>query len=310
MTDQTAVESLLFDAFIPAAYRDDPAGHLEAQNWLAYLARHLEREVASPNLAWWQLRQAMPGGALELAAWLGLALLALGSTLAVRSTPTFRFGNGFAEGFVNALVLGIGSGAAFVFIIIVVVPLFLSQLRRANQKAAVSGILKGAEGPSRGMRINAVGLVGGFIGGFGFGFLSAIFGGIHAYTLGPGVGAGLGLGYILGLITGLTATPGDPATAASPREVLARDQCAAILLMLAVGLGFGLVAGVAAGLSYGPIAGLGLGLLAALAAGFSMSAIQTAFYQFRHIELQHRLADRGASEVDVNSPTAPPEADA
>ena len=35
-----------------------------------------------------------------------------------------------------------------------------------------------------------------------------------------------------------------------------------------------------------------------------------AVYQFRHIELQHRLANRDASGEDVNSLAAPPAADA
>jgi hypothetical protein len=35
-----------------------------------------------------------------------------------------------------------------------------------------------------------------------------------------------------------------------------------------------------------------------------------AVYQFRHIELQHRLANRDASGQDANSPDVPPAADA
>ena len=44
--DRAAVEAHLFDAFIPAAYRHDPAGRWKAQDaerWLVFLARHLER---------------------------------------------------------------------------------------------------------------------------------------------------------------------------------------------------------------------------------------------------------------------------
>ena len=58
LADRRAVESLLFDAFIPAAYRHDPAGRWKAQDaekWLVFLARHLERRIGSPDLAWWQL---------------------------------------------------------------------------------------------------------------------------------------------------------------------------------------------------------------------------------------------------------------
>ena len=68
LTDRKAVESLLFDAFIPAAYRHDPGGRWkarDAERWLVFLARHLERKVAGPDLAWWQLRRSMPHTAVE-----------------------------------------------------------------------------------------------------------------------------------------------------------------------------------------------------------------------------------------------------
>ena len=70
LADRTAVESLLFDAFIPAAYRHDPAGRWKAQDaekWLVFLARHLEYTIGSPDLAWWQLPLAVPGFALVAA---------------------------------------------------------------------------------------------------------------------------------------------------------------------------------------------------------------------------------------------------
>ncbi len=57
LADRTSVESLLFDAFIPAAYRHDPAGRWKAQDaerWLVFLARHLEQTIGSADLAWWQ----------------------------------------------------------------------------------------------------------------------------------------------------------------------------------------------------------------------------------------------------------------
>lgn len=64
LSDRAAVESLLFDAFIPAAYRHDftgPWNVQDAERWLEFLARHLERTITSPDLAWWQLRLAVPG---------------------------------------------------------------------------------------------------------------------------------------------------------------------------------------------------------------------------------------------------------
>src|SRR4029077_2201283 len=63
LADRTAVESLLFDAFIPAAYRHDLGGRWtveQAGKWLTSLARHLEGTIGSPDLAWWQLQEAVP----------------------------------------------------------------------------------------------------------------------------------------------------------------------------------------------------------------------------------------------------------
>ena len=63
LADRVAVESLLFDAFIPAAYRDDSAGRWTAQDaesWLVFLAWHLEVNICKPDLAWWQLPLALP----------------------------------------------------------------------------------------------------------------------------------------------------------------------------------------------------------------------------------------------------------
>ena len=76
LTDRAAVESLLFDAFIPAAYRHDPAGRWKAQaaeKWLVFLARHLERTIARPDLAWWQLPAAIPGFAFVVGVLAGVA---------------------------------------------------------------------------------------------------------------------------------------------------------------------------------------------------------------------------------------------
>jgi len=75
--DQEAVEFLLFDAFIPAAYRHDPAGRWKAQDakrWLVFLARHLDRTIGGPDLAWWQLRQAVPRTTFRLVSGLGCDL--------------------------------------------------------------------------------------------------------------------------------------------------------------------------------------------------------------------------------------------
>ncbi len=62
LADRPAVEAHLFDAFIRAAYRPPTAGRWtaeRAEKWLSFLARHLEQTIGSPDLAWWQLRLAL-----------------------------------------------------------------------------------------------------------------------------------------------------------------------------------------------------------------------------------------------------------
>jgi hypothetical protein len=61
--DRAEVETHLFDAFIPAAYRSHTKERWtakQAETWLMFLARHLEQTVGSLDLAWWQIRQAAP----------------------------------------------------------------------------------------------------------------------------------------------------------------------------------------------------------------------------------------------------------
>lgn len=63
LIDRASVESLLFDAFIPAAYRYRPSGRWNAQDvqrWLVFLARYLEHCIDSSDFEWWQLWKALP----------------------------------------------------------------------------------------------------------------------------------------------------------------------------------------------------------------------------------------------------------
>jgi hypothetical protein len=109
-----------------------------------------------------------------------------------------------------------------------------------------------------------------------FGLLSLLTSRLAA-ALGISLGLGLGVGYMAGLALGLTAAPGDLVAAASPRAVLARDQRATFLLILARGLGIGLAVGFAAWLRSGPADGVGLELAAGFAAGLLISATQTVW---------------------------------
>jgi hypothetical protein len=74
-----ALEQHLLDAFVPAAFRDTSAttGH-DARRWLGFLARHLQ-QLHTADLAWWELRRALPGP-LRL---LGPLLILGGAAIAV-----------------------------------------------------------------------------------------------------------------------------------------------------------------------------------------------------------------------------------
>ncbi|ONK09837.1 serine/threonine-protein kinase [Streptomyces sp. MP131-18] len=96
LSSRAAVEAHLFEAFVPAAYRRHPAAPshwsaAEAGRTLRWLARHAERvRAGATDLAWWQLRRAVPrwllpvllgvlAGALETAVtWLTMQVSAYG----------------------------------------------------------------------------------------------------------------------------------------------------------------------------------------------------------------------------------------
>jgi hypothetical protein len=217
--DRVAVESLLFDAFIPAAYRPDQAGRWTAQdpqNWLVYLARHLEFKIVGPDLAWWQLRLAVPGVGLGLAVAAGVVA---GAGAAV------------------AAVLGGLSGKGLLIVALV---------------AAVAGVIAGGVAasrplptPARGIRWKRpslrVVLVGAVPG------LFLVIAGISTKGgFADSVWFGVSIGVIVGLFAWLVAQQGAPidiSSAASPSAVLARDRTAAIVT--GVGAGVVLCAGIA-----------------------------------------------------------------
>ena len=329
LTDRKAVESLLFDAFIPAAYRLDPGGRWKAQNaekWLVFLACHLERKVAGPDLAWWLLRRSMPRTAVE----------------AVEMAAT-------AAGVAAGVMAGLGMAA---FVVVagarvlagVVVGLMVGAGVMAGAGAGGWG---SAVAPARGVRISGPGwLLAAWFGGWG----------LLAYVAGGGAvavvsGVAFVLVFAVGVLAavGLEGVPGDLEKATSPRAVLAHDRRVALLLMLATGLAAGLIVGVIAGAGAGAGAGIAVGIAAGAGVGLGLSARKTAWpsysltvgwlafshqlprslmgfladahqrgvlrqagavYQFRHIELQHRLASRGASEKEMGSPEASPTAEA
>jgi hypothetical protein len=76
-TSRAAVETHLFDACIPAAYRPSAAGRWtagQAERWLAFLACHLDQTIGTLDFAWWRLEKAVSRTALGLAGGLALGM--------------------------------------------------------------------------------------------------------------------------------------------------------------------------------------------------------------------------------------------
>ncbi|WP_158102486.1 NACHT domain-containing protein [Streptomyces africanus] len=87
-----AVRARLFYGFIPAAYRPLPGHQVrwtirQAQQTLTFLARHLEDDLhGGADLAWWQLRLAVPETTRRL-----LSSAVLGAVMALLTLLTFGF---------------------------------------------------------------------------------------------------------------------------------------------------------------------------------------------------------------------------
>ena len=350
LAGRPAVEAHLFDAFIPAAYRPPATGRWsagQAEKWLEFLARHLDQTIRSPDLAWWQLQEAVPQKTFALLA--ALAELAAGLAAGVAAAVVFGIVFAVVFGPAAGVAAGLALGAVFGLVGWVAAEIvgrlvggLAAGLGRAEVPARgmrpiVSGLMAGLsvklgrdEAPARGMRISISGLAAGLGAGLAVGLVAWLAGGLAA-----GLVLGIVVGLVVVLAAGLQGVPGDLPGVTSPRAVLARDRQAALLLMAGGGLVGGLAAGLAAGLTAGRVAGLAAGFTGLLAglllAGRGLSMSQTAWpsymltrgwlalhhrlpwslmrfladahqrgvlrqagavYQFRHLELQHRLATR------------------
>ena len=318
LADRAAVESLLFDAFIPAAYQDDPAGRWKAQDmerWLVFLARHLEYTIVSPDLAWWQLPRAVPG-----------------LTLAAKAAAGMLYGVAFGAmaGVVAGHVLGGRAGLVTWVVVWVVIAGIRAARRESPRPVGVRLQL-----PSRGNVM--IGVMAGVVAGVALGSVAWA-----AVALAAGAAVALVVGVVVGVVAGVVAavvvegiaqwnTPLDLSSAASPSAVLAGDRRTGAALGVALGVALGSVtwAAVAAGIYPGPVAGaaVGVGVAVGGIASFAFSAWPSygiariwlalcrrlpwqlmdfladahkrgvlrqagAVYQFRHIKLQRRLATR------------------
>ena len=244
LADQTAVESLLFDAFIPAAYRDQRPGRWRMQDverWLAFLARHLEQVIGSPDLAWWELPGSLPALETyvdaEAEAQAALAAATVAETPVTVTIPGALIGTLFGE--MDAP--DIRSAASPVAV-----------LRRARRSAIIGGVLAAvAAALLSGL---AIGAIVGFIfgGGYGVAVLAAVAAGV-----------------MTGIFTGFVVS-------VWPWYGVAR-----IWLALHHRLPWSLMSFLVDAHKRGVLRQAG------------------AVYQFRHIELQHRLATRPTNSTTV-----------
>ncbi|MFJ6759773.1 trypsin-like peptidase domain-containing protein [Streptomyces sp. NPDC091273] len=302
----------LLAAFTPAAYEPSPTdgdGHRRrrrqdwnpdrAQQWLGYLAVHLDRlgragtGVPARDLAWWQLGTTMSRSSRVLVIGF-LAALALGVTTAVGNVPVdliaTPFGLGFAlvrglvVGLLHALVNGLFFGLVYGF------------------------VSQGAAEPSR-VRIQVFGRTGHrrtgvlprFRLGLGCGVLAALVllfldrVVVESLGLGDGLDGGLvgglvfvpGLGLGVGSVFGITAwleVPVDIRSGVSSSELLGQDRRNVLFHMLVWALVFGTGAACAnaftAGPGWGLLVGLAFGIEAAFAGGLAYGLAFTAWGQW------------------------------
>jgi hypothetical protein len=318
LADRTAVEALLFDAFIPSAYQRGQTGGWKAQDaekWLAFLAYYLDRTIGTPDLAWWQLP-----GAIPRFAW------AVGSMVLVGIAAGLGIG-------LTALVRG-GGAAAGVAVV--------GALAVAMATLPAAAGYKRLPPPSRGMNWRlpyrsdvALGAAAGIAAG-------ALAGAGVLPEVRPGIGAAVGAGavvLVLTLIYGWSDlqknAPFDTNSAASPPTMLARDRETAVFVGFSrwagPAIGAGTIATLRSGVGTGIVIAIAVwclfaalvSLLRAAWPSYEIARVWLAFhhrlpwrlmsfltdahtrgvlrqagavYQFRHIELQHRLASRAGSD--------------
>ncbi|MFE0250705.1 NACHT domain-containing protein [Streptomyces sp. NPDC059010] len=118
--DAAAVRAHLFDAYVPAAYRPHPGypcrwSAAQAEQALRWLARHLQHTLGgTTELAWWQLRRALPRRFAQMVTGVVLGVVAwVAATGAGRLTAVFAgLDSGWLTGPPAAMVAGLAGGIA------------------------------------------------------------------------------------------------------------------------------------------------------------------------------------------------------
>jgi len=261
------IQQHLSDALIPALIWANPPDPAEpgrprhswdpdkAQRWLRFLARHLNN-LGPPDLAWWQLWQALPSGTYGFAVGLAVAVAA-GISAALPAGPT-------VGPVIAGLVVGLGAGLSGGLGVGLVLarwrgrepsaPTKVSHARDRMARALISA--------SGAALVTATGA--GLAIGLAFGLSSEITNGIAA-----GVRAGLAPALAAAVAAGATmALAGMRKRMPQPsRGLRLRPTLGGIMSALATGTGAGFAVGLPYGARYGATSAL------AVAASIGMAAM-------------------------------------
>jgi hypothetical protein len=364
LADQAAVEALLFDAFIPAAYRFPVPrrGRVrwsarQAEDWLTFLAAHLEGNVKTPDLAWWQLSSSLNrlAGGLTVGC---VSFLMFGLAGWIAGGRSYGTGYGLAYG----LAFGLAGGLSFGF----GSPRPLSRVEFRFRGSALRFLTLFAVGVILGVVLAfATGQTADLMGGIAVGCALGAYGWLNTPALGKTIpspsgtlaqdrlgtlGFGIAVALALGSLGGLDVAGPVSDVGSGPGGIAASVVVCAITGMSFGRVGCGRVAAAAYGIAGGtvgllatawqvPVGGLGPGLAFGLTFGLSAGLVAAtpkawgryvmcrvflasrdrqpwrlmsflddahrrgilrqagAVYQFRHLELQQRLANRTGDQA-------------
>ncbi|MFH8701871.1 NACHT domain-containing protein [Streptomyces chartreusis] len=322
--DETALRAHLLHAFVPAAYRPHslrpcPWTPARAEHTLRRLAQHLDiRRHGRVDIAWWELRYALPAPVLtmisaSLISLLATVLSAAGYVLSALLTDS----SSLSENWADPWFIGLGAFPVFVADLVHpsstfggnpsswddLRPMFVDGpfgLLSVGVLTAlcvlVDGVarLRGRFAPARRLRLS---------------FNSRTFFASLTCALIIGVSVTLSFGRLAGLswaavamsicaiVTGLTAVPADARTAASPWAVFREDRRSCAQFFLAPVLGGSLVlapgfmlghSAVATNLdltSYAVCVASGIGFWAGIVIGLALALNRTAWGRFAMIRL-------------------------
>ncbi|MEU9467381.1 NACHT domain-containing protein [Streptomyces avermitilis] len=281
---RAAVETHMFAAFIPAAYRPPSRWKAErAERTLKFLAHHVEyTRGGTPDLAWWQLHNALPNQLLARAWGCAAALmtgLAAGLTGALTGGPETGITAAALVGLAFAVGVGLGiNSSAYTKDRAPTAGVFFLPDRTAAATAVTTALVVGLWATVK-TRV-----------GLRLGFAAAFVGGFGAW-----------------LWESIITVPPDPATTVGPRQVLAQDRRAfwitallsgslaavalALLIVLKAFRDVGLRDGLWWGLLVTPVIGLCIGCAYSVWWRFLVVRLPLAVFRHAPWRLMGFLAD-------------------